>query len=143
MSEQKLQEEIRAQQPHIERIVQLANEILDGCHPNAVRFVRYYLTITRTRWEQLLSRAEQRAARLQEALKTARGSAALLEELLTWLTDAHALLTAKDRDQVSDDLTVVEALLKEHQVGWLLPLLTTDLLMSAVYFIIYTILANS
>ena len=113
---QKFQEELRAQQPSVERISFLAEEIQAGCHPNAVRFVRYYLTITLSRWQQAVLRAEQRAARLQEALRSARGSAALVEELLTWLTEGHALLTAKERDAVPEDLTVVEALLREHLV---------------------------
>ena len=26
---------------------------MENCHPNAVRFVKYYLTITHTRWEQV------------------------------------------------------------------------------------------
>lgn len=118
MCEQKFQEELRAQQPNVERIGRLSDEILTGCHPNAIRFVRYYLTITQTRWQQAVLRAEQRATRLQEALRAARGSAALVEELLTWLTEAHALLTAKDRDAVPDDLTVVETLLREHMVSF-------------------------
>lgn len=45
-----------------------------------------------------------------------RGNAALLEDLLTWLTEAHALLTAKEKDPIPDDLTVVEVLVKEHLV---------------------------
>ena len=116
MSPQRFQEQLRSRQPEIERITELADEILAACHPNAVRFVRYYLTITQTRWQQAVHRSDQRAARLQDALRTARGSAALVDELLAWLTEAHALLTAKSRDAVSDDLTVVESLLREHLV---------------------------
>ena len=54
--------------------------------------------------------------RLDEALRAARGSSALVDELLAWLNEAHALLIAKDRDAVPDDLTVVESLLREHLV---------------------------
>jgi len=39
-----------------------------------------------------------------------------VEELTIWLIDCHTLLTAKDRDSIPDDLTVVEALLDEHTV---------------------------
>ena len=113
---QKFQEQLRSRQPEIERITQLADEILSGCHPNAVRFVRYYLTITETRWQQAVHRSDQRTARLHDALRAARGSAAVVDELTAWLTEAHALMTAKDRDTVSDDLTVVESLLGEHLV---------------------------
>ena len=47
------QDDLRAYQSNVERIKFLAEEILQGCHPNAVRFVKYYLTITQTRWEQV------------------------------------------------------------------------------------------
>jgi len=110
------QAELRERQPEIERITSLADEILTACHPNAVRFVRYYLTITQTRWQQAVHRSDQRAARMHDALRAARGTAALVDELVSWLSEAQALLMAKDRDTISDDLTVVQALLQEHLV---------------------------
>ena len=39
-----------------------------------------------------------------------------LDELLSWLTESHALLSTKMKDAIPDDLTVVEALLREHMV---------------------------
>ena len=100
----------------MDKIKSLAEEILLSCHPNAIRFVKYYLTITQTRWDQLLQRAQNRGQRLQEALRNIQGNAALLEELLAWLTDAQALLATKERDPIPDDLKVVETLYKEHLV---------------------------
>jgi len=35
---------------------------------------------------------------------------------MDWLSDCFTLLTAKDRDSIPEDLTVVEALLHEHAV---------------------------
>lgn len=95
----------------------LAEEILLNCHPNAIRFVKYYLTITQTRWDQLLQRAKSREQRLQEALRAIQGNAALVEELLSWLTDAQVLLSTKEKDPIPDDLGVVETLCKEHAVS--------------------------
>ena len=66
---------------------------------------------------QALNRAEQRSQRLQEALRNIRGNAALLEELLALLTEAQALLATKEKDPIPEDLTVVEALVKEHLVS--------------------------
>ncbi|KAK6961833.1 microtubule-actin cross-linking factor 1-like isoform X1, partial [Biomphalaria glabrata] len=111
---EKFQEDLRNHQESVEKIKGLAEDILSSCHPNAVRFVKYYLTITQTRWDQLLHRATTRGQRLQEALRNIQGNAALLEELLAWLTDAQALLATKERDPIPDDLKVVETLLKEH-----------------------------
>ena len=39
--------------PNVEKIKSLGQEIMDSCHPNAIRFVKYYITITHTRWEQV------------------------------------------------------------------------------------------
>lgn len=50
---QKFEEELRGQQVNVEKIRYLAEEILQACHPNAVRFIKYYVTITQTRWEQV------------------------------------------------------------------------------------------
>ena len=41
----------------------------------------------------------------------------LLDELLAWLTEAQALLHTKTKDPIPEDLTVVEALIREHLVG--------------------------
>ena len=62
-------------------------------------------------------RAGQRSQRLQEALRNVRGNAVLLDELLAWLTEAQALLHAKNKDAIPEDLTTVEALVREHLVG--------------------------
>ena len=67
--------------------------------------------------QQAINRSNQRFQRLQDALRNVRGNAALLEELLAWLTEALALLSAKEKDPIPEDLTVVEALAKEHLVS--------------------------
>ncbi|XP_052234757.1 dystonin-like isoform X4 [Dreissena polymorpha] len=111
---EKFQAELRGHQDTIDKIKILAEEILRNCHPNAIRFVKYYLTITQTRWDQLLQRAKSLEQRLQEALRAIQGNAALVEELLSWLTDAQVLLSTKEKDPIPDDLSVVETLCKEH-----------------------------
>ena len=50
---EKFEDDLKAHQEHVDKIKTLAEEILGSCHPNAVRFVKYYLTITQTRWDQV------------------------------------------------------------------------------------------
>jgi len=69
-------------------------------------------------WMQALSRAGQRAAKLQDSLRAVRKNAAQVDELMVWLNDCYVLLTAKDKDSIPDDLTVVDALVKEHTVRY-------------------------
>jgi len=65
---------------------------------------------------QALSRASQRAIKLHDSLRVVRTNAAHVDELMVWLNDCYVLLTAKDKDSIPDDLTVVDALVKEHTV---------------------------
>lgn len=65
---------------------------------------------------QTVSRAAQRAAKLHDSLRVVRQNAALVDELTVWLNDCYVLLTTKDKDSIPDDLTVVDALVKEHAV---------------------------
>ena len=63
---------------------------------------------------QLVHRSKTRSHRLQDALRSIRGNAALVEELLAWIMEAQALLSTKEQDPIPDDLTVVDTLAKEH-----------------------------
>lgn len=65
----------------------------------------------------MLQRGKNQEKRLQDELRNIQGNAALVEELLAWLTDAQVLLSTKERDSIPDDLKVVEDLYKEHLVG--------------------------
>lgn len=65
----------------------------------------------------MLQRGKNQEKRLQDELRNIQGNAALVEELLAWLTDAQVLLSTKERDPIPDDLKVVEDLYKEHLVG--------------------------
>ena len=92
---ERFEAELLAQTPNVERIRVLRDEIMQACNPGGVKFIKYYITITLTRWDQVLQRASHRRERLQEALRNIRGNAALLEELLAWLADQQALLNNK------------------------------------------------
>ncbi|XP_076458946.1 microtubule-actin cross-linking factor 1, isoforms 6/7-like isoform X2 [Babylonia areolata] len=112
---EKFEEELKNHQEHVDKIKNLAEEILSSCHPNAVRFVKYYLTITQTRWDQLLERAQMRGEKLKETQQRLITLAESLEEMLTQLTEYQALLATKEADPVPHDIKVVDELLKEHQ----------------------------
>ncbi|XP_070185712.1 microtubule-actin cross-linking factor 1, isoforms 6/7-like isoform X4 [Littorina saxatilis] len=111
---EKFEEELKNHQEHVDKIKSLAEEILSSCHPNAVRFVKYYLTITQTRWDQLLERARARGERLRDTQHRLIGLAQSLEDMLAQLTEYQALLATKERDPIPHDLKVVDELLREH-----------------------------
>lgn len=45
-----------------------------------------------------------------------QGNITLLEELIAYLSDAEVLLLTKEEDEVPEDLSLVEDLLKQHVV---------------------------
>ena len=69
---------------------------------------------------QLLERSRSRRKRLEDALDDIHGSISLLEDLLTYLSDAEVLLLTKEEDETPEDMSLVEDLLKQHMVSCLL-----------------------
>lgn len=55
LREKKFDEELRAQEPDIDRMTYVAEEILMSCHRSAERYVRYHMTTMQSRWQQVNS----------------------------------------------------------------------------------------
>merc|ERR1712226_1042174 len=65
--------------------INLAEEILKKCHPDAVQIIKHWITIIQSRWDEVASWALQRSEKLDEHLKQLRELLALLDELMQWL----------------------------------------------------------
>ena len=66
---------------------------------------------------QVASRSNNRHQRLHDALRNVRGNAALVEELLTWLSRAHEQLSDWEKEQIPRDLVIMETVVKQHTVS--------------------------
>jgi len=68
------------------------------------------------RWEEITTWSDQRGRKIEAALSELRANAALLDQLMGWLTAAEANLGAQAHEILPDNLPVIEQLFQDHQV---------------------------
>merc|ERR1719392_199199 len=95
--------------------INLAEEILKKCHPDAVQIIKHWITIIQSRWDEVESWALQRMEKLEEHLQQLLELLALLDELMQWLIGKEQHLTVLEQEPLPDDLEIIRELIVEHQ----------------------------
>merc|ERR1712223_940871 len=95
--------------------INLAEEILKKCHPDAVQIIKHWITIIQSRWDEVESWALQRQEKLEEHLQQLLELLALLDELMQWLIGKEQHLTVLEQEPLPDDLEIIRELITEHQ----------------------------
>merc|ERR1719300_204758 len=95
--------------------INLAEEILKKCHPDAVQIIKHWITIIQSRWDEVASWALQRQDKLEEHLQQLLELLDLLDELMQWLIGKEQHLTVLEQEPLPDDLEIIRELITEHQ----------------------------
>merc|ERR1740116_460853 len=95
--------------------IDLAQEILKKCHPDAVQVIKHWITIIQSRWDEVASWALQRMEKLEDHLKQLQDLLALLDELMQWLIGKEQNLVQLEQEPLPDDLEIIRELIVEHQ----------------------------
>merc|ERR550532_2284259 len=95
--------------------IDLAEEILKKCHPDAVQVIKHWITIIQSRWDEVASWALQRQERLEDHKRQLQELLALLDELMQWLIGKEQHLTVLEQEPLPDDLEIIRELIVEHQ----------------------------
>ncbi|KAK7099742.1 hypothetical protein V1264_022800 [Littorina saxatilis] len=111
----KFEENLMRQEANLRETLNIGQDIMKRCHPDAVPVMKQWLSVLRARWEELSGLCKQRNQRLTGGLADLRNSNVLLEELLAWLNGAEVTLTDREQQPIPEDMTVIQDLLKEHQ----------------------------
>ncbi len=112
---EKFMTELREKEKDKDYTLNLAQEILAKCHPDAVNVIKHWITIIQSRWDEVASWALQRRDKLDEHMKALRDLLALLDELMQWLIGKERVLTDLEQEPLPDDLDVIRTLIDEHQ----------------------------
>ena len=108
-------EELKEKEKDKDYTLNLAREILDKCHPDAVNVIKHWITIIQSRWDEVASWALQRQERLEDHLKQLQDLLALLDELMQWLIGKEQNLVQLEQEPLPDDLEIIRELIVEHQ----------------------------
>merc|ERR1712038_1788911 len=112
---EKFMEELKEKEKDKDFTLNLAQEILSKCHPDAVNIIKHWITIIQSRWDEVASWALQRYEKLQDHLKELKDLLALLDELMRWLVGKENILTELEQEPLPDDSEVIKKLIDEHQ----------------------------
>jgi len=74
------------------------------------------MVLSQVRWDEITTWSGERGRKLETTLGELRANAALLDQLMGWLTAAEANLGAQARELLPDNLPIIEQLFQDHQV---------------------------
>ncbi|KAI7806099.1 putative microtubule-actin cross-linking factor 1, partial [Triplophysa rosa] len=105
---------LNCQQMALENIRKLGENILSACHPDSVITIKSWISITRTRYEEVQTWAKQQAERIQGTLSALETEREELHRLLHWISSAEEFLNAKEQEPLPEDIELTQKLITQH-----------------------------
>ncbi|TTA40550.1 Microtubule-actin cross-linking factor 1, isoforms 1/2/3/5 [Bagarius yarrelli] len=100
----------------LECIQTLGEEILSSCHPDSVITIKSWISVTRTRYEEVQTWAQQHGERIQAALSVLEAERKEVQCLLDWISSAEESLNLRDQEPLLDDIEQSAELITQHAV---------------------------
>uniref|UniRef100_A0A673JT97 EF-hand domain-containing protein n=1 Tax=Sinocyclocheilus rhinocerous TaxID=307959 RepID=A0A673JT97_9TELE len=101
-------------QTALENIHTLGEEILSSCHPDSVITIKSWISITKTRYEEVQTWAKQQAERIQTTLSALEAEREEIQRLLAWISSAEESLNLKEQEPLPEDLELSADLITQH-----------------------------
>ncbi|KAH3698995.1 hypothetical protein DPMN_073941 [Dreissena polymorpha] len=109
------EEEFLRQEGVLRETLNIGQDIMKRCNPDALSTLKHWLSVLRSRWEEVSNWSKQRGDRLRNGLALLRRNNQLLEELIAWLNGAETRLFNENAEPIPDDVDVIHKLLTDHQ----------------------------
>ncbi|XP_051574276.1 microtubule-actin cross-linking factor 1, isoforms 6/7 [Myxocyprinus asiaticus] len=107
---------LNGQQMALENIRKLGKEILSLCHPDSVITIKSWISITKTRYEEVQTWAKQQAERIQSILSALESEKEEVQKLLDWISSAEESLSLKEQEPLPEDIELAAELITQHSV---------------------------
>ncbi|XP_066434273.1 microtubule-actin cross-linking factor 1, isoforms 6/7-like isoform X2 [Eleutherodactylus coqui] len=114
--QQELMNTLECQQMALECIVSLGREILSACHPDSVITIKSWLNISKTRYQEVTSWAQQQGGRIQAQIQSLAAEREEVARLMDWITAAEEALTLRDLEPLPEEVTALEEVITQHTV---------------------------
>ncbi|KAM9806535.1 microtubule-actin cross-linking factor 1, isoforms 6/7 isoform 1-T1 [Syngnathus typhle] len=107
---------LKAQSAELENIQCLGQKILSSCHPDSVVTLKSWMGVTKTRYEEVLTWAQQQGLRIQTTLALLEEERAEVQRLLEWISSAQEALSIRDEEPVPENTEQNQELIQQHCV---------------------------
>ncbi|XP_072707816.1 microtubule-actin cross-linking factor 1, isoforms 6/7-like isoform X2 [Ciconia boyciana] len=113
---QELMKSLQCQQLELECITSLGEEILSTCHPDSVITIKSWVTVVKSRFQEVLSWAQQQGERLQAQTASLAAEREEMAQLIDWITAAEEALSLRDQEPLPEEAEQLEELNAQHTV---------------------------
>uniref|UniRef100_A0A663DSM3 EF-hand domain-containing protein n=1 Tax=Aquila chrysaetos chrysaetos TaxID=223781 RepID=A0A663DSM3_AQUCH len=107
---------LQCQQLELECITSLGEEILSTCHPDSVITIKSWVTVAKSRFQEVLSWAQQQGERLQAQTASLAAEREEMAQLIDWITAAEEALSLRDQEPLPEEAEQLEELNAQHTV---------------------------
>ncbi|XP_076827738.1 microtubule-actin cross-linking factor 1, isoforms 6/7 [Brachyhypopomus gauderio] len=107
---------LSSRQEMLERIQSLGEEILNSCHPDSVITIKSWISVTKTRYEEVQVWAQQQAERIQTSLSALEAEREELQCLLDWISSAEESLNLREQEPLPDNVEQISELIVQHMI---------------------------
>ncbi|KAL8181397.1 UNVERIFIED_CONTAM: hypothetical protein K2H54_000953 [Gekko kuhli] len=111
-----VRQSLQCHQLELDCVASLGEEILSACHADSAATIRSWLTVTRSRFQEVESWAQQQEERLRAqaaALATEQEEAA---QLVDWIAAAEESLSLREQEPLPEDAEQLQELASQHAV---------------------------
>ncbi|KAJ7427638.1 hypothetical protein WISP_05285 [Willisornis vidua] len=113
---QELMQSLQCQQLELECITSLGEEILATCHPDSVITIKSWVTVAKSRFQEVLSWAQQQGERLRAQAAVLAAEREETTQLMDWITAAEEALGLRDQEPLPEEAEQLEELIAQHVV---------------------------
>ncbi|XP_023671105.2 microtubule-actin cross-linking factor 1, isoforms 6/7 isoform X1 [Paramormyrops kingsleyae] len=107
---------LQCQEMELDSIRALGEEILSACHPDSVITIKSWISVTKTRLEEVQAWAQQQGERLRSGLSALEAEREEVQRLLDWISSAEESLALRDQEGLPESMESTEELIAQHEV---------------------------
>ncbi|XP_070768007.1 microtubule-actin cross-linking factor 1, isoforms 6/7 [Enoplosus armatus] len=107
---------LQAQAVELQNIQCLGEEILASCHPDSIITLKSWISVTKTRYEEVQTWAQQQGQKIQASLVALEAEREEVQRLLDWISSAQEALSLRDQEPLPETTEQNQELIEQHTV---------------------------
>ncbi|XP_028326140.1 microtubule-actin cross-linking factor 1 [Gouania willdenowi] len=107
---------LQAQAVELEDIQCFGDEILASCHPDSIITIKSWISVTKTRYEEVQTWARQQGQKIQASLAALLSDREELQRLLDWISSAEEALHIREQEPLPESTEQAQEVLQQHKV---------------------------
>ncbi|CAL8287218.1 unnamed protein product [Merluccius merluccius] len=107
---------LQSQKMALEDIRSLGEELLSSCHPDSIITLKSWISVTKTRFEEVQTWADQQNQRISGGLAAVAAEREEVQRLLDWISSAEEALGLRDQEPLADTVERNLEVIAQHMV---------------------------